>query len=64
MTSSPLTDTIDILATISAGTGAITSLPVFYLTSILAFILSFGIRLGYEHRLETYLARIRDKVRR
>jgi hypothetical protein len=61
MTSSPSTDILDTLAVICAATGAISGLNIFYVVGTLSFTLSFGIRLGYDHRIEKYLQGIRDR---
>lgn len=53
------TDGADVIGIISAATGAISGEPLFYITAALAFTLSFGMRLGYEHRIEKYLTDIK-----
>lgn len=64
MTSTPFTDTLDTLAVITAGIGAIVKEPYFYVLACLLFILSFGVRLGNDGRIDKMLKGIRDKVRR
>lgn len=64
MTNTPFTDSSDVLGIVCSATGVITAEPLFYVLGSLCFILSFGIRLGNEQRIEKYLAGIRSKVRR
>lgn len=61
MTSTTFTDSSDILGIVCSATGIITAEPLFYVLGSLCFILSFGIRLGNEQRIEKYLKGIRRR---
>jgi hypothetical protein len=64
MTNTPFTDSTDTLGVVCTAIGVVTSSLAFYALGGFCFILSFGVRLGNERRIEQYLKSIQERAKK